>query len=195
MSISLRTLCIALSISVLAACTSAKNPDPDHTHADFAIFVEGKKIDLSATKYMSGSSKEKTHSGALHPDLHLHDGNGSVIHRHHDGLSVGTFFRSIGIIMAKGENCVKIEKKEYCSIGPKRWKMFVNGKQIPFDPNYVFRDLDKILFSYGETSEEVLKQQIQSVSDDACLYSQTCPERGTPPPENCVSDPEVPCSE
>ncbi len=192
MPIYFRILFVAI---LLSSCGTVKNPDPDHTHADFAIFIEGKKVDLSATKYMSGSSKDKTHSGALHPDLHLHDGNGNVIHKHHDGLSLSMFFRSIGITMIKGENCVKIEKKEYCSLGPKRWKMFLNGKQVAFDPSYVFSDLDKILLSYGNETEEALRKQLESLSDDACLYSQTCPERGTPPPENCVSDPEVPCSE
>jgi hypothetical protein len=28
--------------------------------------------------------------------------------------------------------------------------------------------------------------QISSISDLACMYSEKCPERGTPPTENCV---------
>jgi hypothetical protein len=72
--------------------------------------------------------------------------------------------------------------------------MFVNGTERPFDPSYIFADLDQILLTYGATGEQVTNQ-LQTLSDDACLYSQTCPERGKPPVENCVADPAVPCIE
>ena len=42
-----------------------------------------------------------------------------------------------------------------------------------------------MLISYGSPHEDVTAQ-IASVSDDSCIYSEVCPERGTPPEESCV---------
>lgn len=167
---------------------SAVNPDPNHTHADLAMWVEGRKIDLSAGKYMldeeSADSEKETNP-------HLHDGNGLVIHRHKAGQSIGEFLKAIDINATN--QCVTLDDgTSLCNEGSKRWQMFINGTEQPLDPAYVFRDLDQILLTYGATGEQVA-EHLQSLSDDACLYSQTCPERGTPPVENCVADPTVPC--
>ncbi len=167
---------------------SAVNPDPNHTHADLAMWVEGRKIDLSAGKYMldeeSADSEKETNP-------HLHDGNGLVIHRHKAGQSIGEFLKAININATN--QCVTLDDgTSLCNEGSKHWQMFINGSEQPLDPAYVFRDLDQILLTYGATDEQV-KEQLLSLSDDACLYSQTCPERGTPPVENCVADPTVPC--
>lgn len=167
---------------------SAVNPDPNHTHADMALWVEGRKIDLSAGKYMLD---EDSTDPAKETSPHLHDGNGLVIHRHKQGQSIGEFLRAIEIVATR--QCFTFDDRtSICNEDGKRWRMFVNGAEQPLDPAYVFRDLDQILLTFGAT-EEQLEEQLQSLSDDACLYSQTCPERGKPPVENCVADPTVPC--
>lgn len=167
---------------------SAVNPDPNHTHADLSMWVEGKKIDLSAGKYMLD---EETTDPEKETNPHLHDGNGLVIHRHEAGQSIGEFLKAIDIDATN--QCVKLDDgTSLCNEGSKRWQMFINGTEQPLDPAYIFRDLDQILLTYGATVEQAA-EQIQSLSDDACLYSQTCPERGTPPVENCVADPTIPC--
>lgn len=124
---------------------------------------------------------------------HLHDGNALVVHRHKPGQSIGEFLEAIDITATN--QCLTLDDgTSMCNESGKRWQMFVNGTEQPFDLSYVFADLDQILLTYGPTEEQVT-EQLQSLSDDACLYSQTCPERGTPPVENCVADPAVPCVE
>ena len=169
---------------------SAVNPDPNHSHADLAIWVEGKMFELSSEKYMvsEGSSDSDKETKP-----HLHDGNGLVIHRHKPEQSVGEFLEAIDIV-ATGR-CITLDNGTLvCNEGARRWQMFVNGTERPFNPSYVFADLDQILLTYGATGEQVI-EQLQTLSDEACLYSQTCPERGKPPVENCVADPTVPCTE
>jgi Cu+-exporting ATPase len=169
---------------------SVVNPDPNHTHADLALWVEGRQIDLSSEKYMLD---EESADPDKETNPHLHDGNGLVIHRHKPGQSVGEFLQAIDVT-AK-DQCITLDDgTSMCDQGGKRWQMFVNGTERPFDPSYVFTDLDQILLTYGATEEQAA-QQLQSLSDEACLYSQTCPERGKPPVENCVADPAVPCTE
>ena len=54
----------------------------------------------------------------------------------------------------------------------------------------------QILLTYqneDEASMERITEQKEEMTDDACLYSKTCPWRGEPPAENCIADPEVPC--
>jgi len=167
------------------AMGAAVNPDPNHTHADFAVFVDGQQLDFSDPKYMSSEQKH------LHKHLHLHDGIGTVIHRHEPGLTLGEFFSSLGLRMTK--NCVTLDDKQrFCDHGNNRWRMIVNGEERVFDPSYVFKDMDKILLSYN-ASDTLWEIEWQQVTNDACLYSKTCPERGEPPTENCIADPTVPC--
>ena len=148
-----------------------------HEHADFAVYLDGKKLDFTSSKYQS--SKENP----LDPDAHLHDGNGDVTHKHRKGITLGYFFKTIG--MKFDNQCFETnDGKQYCNAVDKKLRMYVNGKENTTFGNYEFTDLDRILITYG--SEANLTSQINSISNDACLYSEKCPERGKPPTENCV---------
>lgn len=142
-----------------------KNPDPNHTHADFAVWVDGKKMDFSAHVH-------------LHDYLHLHDGVGHVVHRHKPGLTLKEFFDSLDVAFKE----------------PTRWRMFIGDVAKEFDLHYVFKDTDRILLTNSAGNAEVLGQ-LEKLTRDACLYSRTCPWRGEPPAENCIADPKVPCVE
>lgn len=189
----------------------AVNPDPNHTHADFAVWVSGQQLDFSDSRYMSdepveGESRQRE-ANPLRQYLHLHDGVGHVIHRHKPGLTLGDFFASLGMPMTA--ECLTLDDLQYgrlddgwkesfaiqpalCGNGRFRWRMFVNGAETAFDPAYGFLDTDSILLVYGagDATPDVL---FRDMTDDACLYSRTCPERGDPPAENCIADPEIPC--
>lgn len=186
-----------LAVLSLAGCWRQfqSNPDPNHTHADFAVWINGDRINFSQDKYMSGlSTDESTHDEAdeaHHAYFHLHDGNGDVIHRHKPDLTIGEFFDSLGFHMQK--TCFRLDTGvEICNAAGKEWKMFVNAELRDFDPAYAFQDMDHILLTYGAT-EEQLKREFEAMTDDACKYSKTCPWKGDPPTENCIADPAVPC--
>ncbi len=150
-----------------------------HEHADIALYLDGKKVDLSQEKYQSTETK------SLHPDTHLHDGNGEILHKHRTLITLGDFFNSVGIQFT--DNCFTLDTKEqYCNSGTKTLKFIVNGLANDQFDKYELKDEDKILISYGDQTQEALQTQINSVSDDACLYSETCPERGKAPTEHCV---------
>lgn len=146
------------------------NPDPSHTHADFAVWIDGEKMDFSDEKYMSSSEKH------LHAYLHLHDSLGHVIHRHQAGFSLHDFFDSLGVHLEEEEGLRK----------------FMNRKEVPFNLDYVSKDVDRILIT-DSTYDGEIEFQLGQLTRDACLYSRTCPWRGNPPEENCIADPNVPC--
>ncbi len=180
------------------------NPDPNHTHADFAVWIDGKQMDFSDDKYMEKkptdeesillgqSSATGSTRSALQVFLHLHDGNGRVIHRHKPDLGFVSFLRSIGFDLT--DTClITDEGKQVCNTEHDQWKLFVNGKVLtPYFQNYMFADGDHILLTNTSDVTEI-KRELSLMTDDACLYSKTCPGRGAPPVENCIADPTVPC--
>ena len=187
-----------LFVIILAGCSKsgpAMNPDPNHTHADFALFIEGERMDFSDAKYMShGDNYDKEEHeahGHQHDYLHLHDGVDHLIHRHKSGLSVGEFFGSLG--MQFTSLCMTDDTgRSVCRDGSKRWRLFINGEERAYNPNYVFKDMDQVLFTFGSDDAQIA-EQIKAMTNDACIYSHTCPERGDAPVEGCISDPEMPC--
>ncbi len=200
---------ITLATLSLASCERRfqPNPDPNHTHADFAVWINGDKVDFSTDQFMSGlSTDEATHDEAderHHEYLHLHDGVGHVIHRHKPGLTFGEFLESLGVTFSKDSLnvCMEVPGKErVCEdeAGHRNWVMIVNGEQNPFfDTAYVFDDMDKILVVLPQTDDGDERPEAwgywAQMTDDACLYSKTCPWKGEPPAENCISDPAIPC--
>ena len=150
-----------------------------HEHADFAVYIDGKKIDFSDPKYQSSEEK------ALDPDTHLHDGVGDILHKHKKGITLGYFLGTLG--MKFDEKCLTTEDgKEYCSTADKQLRLYVNGTLNDTLGNYEFSDLDRILITYGRIDESTLKQELESIGDRACIYSEKCPERGAPPTESCA---------
>lgn len=196
-------LVIALVACVLAIVVAfrrpqvpAQNPDPNHTHADFLVLLDGQAIDFSGDAFMTGeSTDDHTRDPLLSPlrkFLHLHDGIGSVIHRHKPGLTLADFFESIHVGFSA--ECIlyraPLDLPMQCSDHP--WRMVVNGQERPFSLNVEFADGDKILLTTA-ADDLMLQAEVAMISDEACRYSQTCPWRGKPPVENCIADPEVPC--
>ena len=148
-----------------------------HEHADFAVYLNGEKFDFKAAKYQSSDTNP------LDPDAHLHDGNGDVTHKHRKGITLGYFFKTLG--MKFDNQCFTTDDgKQYCNTADKKLTLYVNGKANDKFGNYEFTDLDRILIAYGD--ETGVADQITSVTDLACMYSEKCPERGKAPTENCV---------
>jgi hypothetical protein len=195
-----RFLLLLPAVMLFASCDwmyddplrAEQNPDPNHTHADFAVYVDGERMDFSDEHLMSGVSTETEHHDAHHEYLHLHDGVGHVIHRHKPGLTLEEFFTSIQIGI-EGNCYTSFEPMadgQICDETP--FRLFVNGEEQVFTMEYPFNDLDQILLTTASTDEEIAAQ-LKEMTDDSCLYSRTCPQRGDPPAENCIADPNIPC--
>ncbi len=121
-----------------------------HIHADFKMYVSGNLIDFSSDRYQLRNKF-----------VHLEDGNGNAIHIHTTGITLEKFFNTLGIKIDK--DCILFDK-EYCSNGNNKLRYYINGGQIS-DINYLIKDNDQILISYGNYNEEELKKQIKSVED------------------------------
>lgn len=168
-----------IKAAILKAPVIQNQNEAYHIHSDFKVYINGKSLDFSLAKYQSKEGKE------LNPYIHLHDGNGNVIHVHKKGIKLGDFFNSLGFKFSS--DCLVLDTGiKYCSDTENKLQLFVNGKQNSLFDKYELQDLDRILITYGQTSNTVLQNQISSVADTACIYSLTCPQRGKPPTESCV---------
>jgi hypothetical protein len=148
-----------------------------HIHADLLILINGEAVDLSSDTYQTNQNDVK--SGVVH----LHDNNGVVVHVHAPGVRLGDFLTSINFGLS--DTCLQVEKEYYCEDESNNLVVWVNGAEIPVAAEYIMQDLDRILISFGDNDRE-LEEEYARVTDEACIYSELCPERGEPPSENCV---------
>lgn len=175
-------------INSLTTTTTTTVQEEFHIHADFKVFINNKPIDFSLNKYQSNTTS------AHDAFAHLHDGNGEVMHIHKEGITLGYFFETLG--MEFTEECFKLDTgKKYCNTRDKfnTVHLWVNGRPNSEFENYKVQDLDRILITYGHLAGSQLPDQFDMVTDAACVYSKTCPERGEPPTEGCVKALGVPC--
>ena len=133
-----------------------------HIHADFAIFLNGKEITPLPRQYFVASSYAHVETGP---------GEGNVIHMHATKVPLKMFFDSLG--MTFNSECFEIGRdNKNCNDGVNTIKMFVKHWNATWEQNseyekYIFKDLDKVLITYGsETGEEVQLQQ-NNVTDFA----------------------------
>jgi len=153
-----------------------------HYHADFKVYLNAVAYDFAQEKYMSTENK------SLSNFAHFHDLNGNIIHKHASGITLGFFLETLGLKL--NETCLILDDgTSYCDDDQKELKLYVNGKHNDEFDTYDIQDEDRILLSFGDESEDEIKEQIDSVSEGACIYSLTCPEKGTPPEEaTCVGE-------
>lgn len=149
-----------------------------HVHSDFLFYANSERIRFEDDRYQSALNQ------ILHADMHFHDNNDKVIHRHADGLTLGEFFDSLGVTLTK--DCITLDTgTAYCNDEENVFQVFVNGERIENPASYINQEEDRMLFYFGPADAPEIATYLTEVSDEACIYSWTCPERGTPPPEAC----------
>ncbi|KKQ91664.1 MAG: protein-disulfide isomerase [Microgenomates group bacterium GW2011_GWC1_39_7b] len=159
-----------------------------HGHFDIKVYLNDTRVNLGLAKYQSKEPKE------LDPYIHLHDGNGNLVHLHKTETTLNQFFNSLKMNFT--ENCFILDGgKKSCNSESSSLKMYVNGVANTQYQNYVPQDLDRILISFGPVNDKNLTTQINSVTDLSCIYSLRCPERGKPPSENCVGGVGTDCTD
>lgn len=129
-----------------------------HLHADVKVYINGKAIDFSQKKYQLTSSF-----------IHFEEGIGDVIHTHATGLTIGHMLKSLGI--GFNNNCMFFEGQNYCNENSKSLKFYVNNKPNNEFDNYIIKDLDKYLISYGSEDDSEIQRQLNSITNLAPKYS------------------------
>ncbi|HJY98989.1 MAG TPA: thioredoxin domain-containing protein [Patescibacteria group bacterium] len=145
-----------------------KNPIPEGKDEESYHVHFDLAVFVSGSRIDFSQAKyQESEDNPLDSDIHFHDGNGKVVHVHKKGIPLSRLFDSFNLTLSKGV------------------VSYVNGVKNTDILAYVPVDLDRIVIGGGT----------DSVSNDACIYSEKCPERGTPPPEECVGGIGTGCEE
>lgn len=130
-----------------------------HTHADFKVYINGKPLNFADFNYYMKSS-------FIHLDESQNkEASSGVLHMHATGVPLWIFFKSIEGKF--NESCLAVSDSQiFCNDANKNVKFYVNNKPNNEFGNYVFKDLDKILISYGDINENV-QEQLRSITDFA----------------------------
>lgn len=142
--------------------------EPTHYHANFALYIDGERVDLSGDEYMEDVAACTMGEKVLpRSRAHLHNNNPDVAHVHHEGVTWGHLFTNLG--MGIGETYIANKAGAVLTEGDGRTVKFVlNGRPQMAVHNELIRPGDRLLVSYGrETDADVLRDQFPRVADDA----------------------------
>ena len=173
---------IIIGVNIFGPEQFLNTPKPAHSevhvHSDFLVYLDGKVYDFTADQYQT--SAEQT----LHQDIHLHDNEDEVIHRHNVGITLGEFFTSLGVQLSK--DCIQTSTdKQFCSDDTNKLLLYINEEPTTDIASYVNQEEDQLLLYYGDPTDPIVSELTEQITDYSCIYSGTCPERGVAPPESC----------
>lgn len=161
---------------------------PIHEHADFAIFIRGQRLDFSNDRFISTEDKE------LSENVHIHNPRHTLVHIHRESTTWDEFFRSLGFelndpsLLAVTPESSYLKMPDgtlYSASATETFKFYVNGVKVDGIASYNISDLDRVLVSFGDETEEEVLAQLDEVSDESCIPSGRCVERGDPDEEPC----------
>lgn len=153
-------------------------PEPVHHHANWAVFVDDRRLDLSDDRYMEDVAACAA-GDRITPQqrVHMHDGVADVVHVHHEGVTWGHFLANLG--WALGDDWIELDDGRRFARGDSTHLVFiVDGFVVPSIRDRLIESGDRLLISHGTASEETaLGERFPQVADNALEYN----ERYDPP--------------
>lgn len=157
------------------ALTDPPEDPSTHYHANFAVFVDGERVNLAEERYMEDVERCKLDPTAVDPvdRAHLHQLVHDVVHVHHKGVTWGHFFTNIGWTL--GDDFLFQDTGErHVAEGDRTLKFFLNGEPVGSIRNRVIETRDRLLISFGtESAAEALASQFGEVAETAEAFNQS----------------------
>ena len=133
----------------------------EHEHASLLVRIFGDKFDFSVPSYQIKSSW-----------IHFEESDGTTIHRHASGVTLGYLFDSLNIgidyVDKVNEDTNKKcfifpDGRQFCDNEDYRLKFYINHVEQQSIYNYVLEDGDRILITYGNETPEQIEEQLIEV--------------------------------
>ncbi len=166
--------------SCTVGTTGCEARGPANTHADFALFINGKQVDFNQPQYTAKSGADVGF-----------DTGGKTVAAQKQLTTWDSFFRSVGMQLIDStvpggtiaKTCLTMaDGTKYCQDATNTFKFYVNGVKIDGIDNSNIVDLDQVLISYGpEKPAQVVSDQLPKLTAQACQLSNRC---ATPPLAN-----------
>jgi hypothetical protein len=119
-----------------------------HEHASLLVRIFGDKFDFAVPSYQIKNSW-----------IHFEDSDGTTIHRHSTGVTLGYLFDSINIGI-DNQCFVFPDGRQFCTNEDYSLKYYINHQPVSDIREYIFEDGDRILISFGPETPEQIEEQL-----------------------------------
>ena len=148
-------------------------PEATHFHANWAIYIDGERLDLSGRRYMEEVSSCNAADGEMTPQsrVHMHEGNHDVVHVHDLGATWGHLAGNLGVGL--GEGYLILDDGARIFDGEDgRFTYILNGRALTSVHNELVASEDRLLISYGpESLDELGELRFGQVATTAGEYN------------------------
>ena len=141
---------VTMDSNVPGAPPGAGKLGDEHVHSSLLVRIFGDKFDFAVPSYQIKSSW-----------IHFEDSDGTTIHRHASGVTLGYLFDSLNIGI--DTKCfVFPDGRQFCTNEDYSLKYYINHQPVSNIYDYIFEDGDRIMISFGaETPEQVEEQLLE----------------------------------
>jgi len=139
----------------------------EHEHASILVRIFGDKFDFAVPSYQIKNSW-----------IHFEDSDGTTIHRHSSGVTLGYLFDSLNIIVgweSRGytdllrpsetlDPCfIFPDGRQFCTSEDYSLKYYINHELVKGIYDYVLEEGDRILITYGGETPEQIEEQLREL--------------------------------
>lgn len=156
-------------------------PEAVHHHANFALFIDGERVDLSGDRYMEDVASCSADPASLRPvdRVHLHDNRADVVHVHHAGATWGHLFTNLGFGLGADYLITDDGRRFFDGDEGLRMTFVVNGFPVPDLHNRPIESTDRVLIHLGvESPDQVMETYYPRVASNAAEYNETSDPAG-----------------
>ncbi len=124
-----------------------------HAHASLLVMNKEKVVSFCDPQFMLRSQY-----------VHFENNNCTVVHRHASGVTIPTFFKTLGVELSS--MCLSIPNDgKYCDNGKDHLSAMINGKVVEISDltYYEFKNNDHVLINYGPEQGTMLKFKFNQV--------------------------------
>jgi len=114
------------------------------------VVISGYTVDFSGPQYQLTSEY-----------IHFENNEGSLIHRHATGVTLGFFFETMGVQLS--EDCFRYTDGSYCTNSEHALEFYVNAVKLDKLDSYVVQQGDRIVISYGNDSLSIIHDSLESI--------------------------------
>ena len=137
----------------------------EHEHASLLVRIFGDKFNFAGPSYQIKNSW-----------IHFEDSDGSTIHRHSSGVTLGFLFDSLNIVVgwesigynepfdsSKDPCFIFPDGRQFCTNEDYSLKFYINHELVKEIYNYVIEEGDRILITYGSETSEQIEEQLREL--------------------------------
>lgn len=163
--------------ALLAVRFITYSPEHTHYHANFAVYINGRREEFKSKQYYQEVSICNATSGITIPQqrAHMHDDINSLVHVHDHAVTWGQFFENIGWLV--GPDLIETANgTKYIADGSDKLHIIINGQDytdLTAITDTVIKDRDRLLVSFGNIDQPTLSKEFKSVPATAKHYDES----------------------